>query len=311
MGILQSSIQLGTTVTEEAVTIVSCTHHAHHIQAHKYAQTRQKHTRAGEHVDVDLEQVENALRSMVNALKIKNCECVMSIPLSNTTFGFFEAPKGTAQKQARVLLKNHIYSRFSVPSREVCDKEWIVQRSQTKEPERLMFGYYALERSFLDSWKAVYARAGLRLTHVAADMPSIAYMLAEHEKQESTSVAASLKGIIEVGERSTLCAIGDKTGLSFMETLPWSMRDAYKKNDLSGLGNTLKIVTEKISQSIIWHLLAPDELLGALQQFFTHHLMFEVHHLKMFLEIPPRFRMSAYVKAVAAAGYPASHCFKI
>ena len=306
MGLLRSSIQLGSAVTDEAVTVVSCTHKAHHIQAHKYAQIRLKRAQTGEHADVDLEQVENALRSMVSALKIKNCECVMSISLSNTTFGFFEAPKGATQKQAHALLQKHIFSRFSVPARDVCDKEWVIPNSQEKD--RITFGYYALERSVLDSWKAVYARAGLRLARVAVDMPSIAHMLASQEKHENSSGAMPLKGIIEVGERSTVCAIAGKGGLLSMESLPWGMRDAYKKNDLSGLGDALNPVVATVQGTIMWHILAPDELLAPLKQFFIHHLQFEVSPFKMFMEIPPRFRMSAYVKASAAAGYPSGWC---
>lgn len=307
MGILRSSIQLGVAVTDEAVTVVSCTHKAHHIQAHKYAQIRLKRAETGEHADVDLEQVENALRSMVSALKIKNCECAISIPLASTTFGFFEAPKGQTRKQAHALLKKHVYSRFSVPPHEVRDKEWIIPNSQEKDCST--FGYYAVERSVLDSWKVACARAGLRLTRVAVDMPSIAYMLFLHEKHESSSVAAPLKGIIEVGERSTVCVIGGKDDLFFMGVLPWGMRDAYKKNDLSGLGEALAPVATKTRGVIMWHILAPDELLAPLKQFFIHHLQFEVSLFKMFMEIPPRFRVSAYVKASAAAGYPSKQCF--
>ncbi|HBW73788.1 MAG: hypothetical protein UX10_C0009G0017 [Candidatus Magasanikbacteria bacterium GW2011_GWA2_45_39] len=308
MGILRSSIQLGTAVTDEAVTVVSCTHHTHHLQAHKYAQIRLKRAQTGEHADVDLEQVEKALRSMASALKIKNCDCVMSVPLSNTTFGFFEAPKGVTQKQAHTLLKEHICSLFSVPAREVRFKEWAVQGSQTKENAREVFGYYALERSVLDSWKVVYARAGLRLVRIAVDMPSITYLLAEQEKHESSSSGAPLKGTIEVGERSTLCTIGGKEGLFSMETLPWGMRDAYKKNDLSGLGDALAPAAAMVHERVVWHIFAPNELLATIQQFFIHHLKFEISPLKMFMEIPPRFRVSAYVKASAAAGYPSKQC---
>lgn len=306
MGLLRSSIQLGVAVTDEAVTVVSCTHKAHHIQAHKYAQIRLKRAETGEHADVDLEQVENALHSMVSALKIKNCECAMSIPLASTICGFFEVPKGQTRKQALALLKKHVYGRFSVPPHEVRFKEWAIPNSQEKD--RFTFGYYAVERSVLDSWKAVYVRAGLRLAYAAVDMPSIAHMLVPQEKHDGSSGIAPFKGIVEVGERSTVCAIGGKEGLFFMGVLPWGMRDAYKKNDLSGLGGALVPVAAETRGAIMWHILAPDELLAPLKQFFIHHLQFEVSLFKMFMEIPPRFRVSAYVKASAAAGYPSGQC---
>lgn len=316
MGILGSSIKLGCAVTDEAVTVVACTHHTHHVQVHKYAEVRLKRLGAGEHTDIDGERVETALRKIVSALKIKHCECAISIPVVHTTYGFFTPPKKTNLKGARTLLRKDIQGHFTVSKNNVAHTEWRIPA--VNKDASSGFGYTALERSALHFWKALGMRVQLRFTHGVVDVPSMLTMLYAQEHAHESAHGQAGQGVIDVGDRSTFFAVSRRGVPIAMRALPWGLRDAYKKNDLSGLKETLSGAYERfvaehpvMPRDITWYVCAPNALLSVFQTFLKNYMRYTVSPLKMLFDIPPRVSATAYSKAITAAGYPRSSSFTI
>lgn len=313
MALFNSKNQLGCAITDEILTVVSCTQHKRSIEAHKYAQVKLKKNCAKERVDIDLEQVENALQKISKSLKIKNCACIMSLPIRQTSFGFFKTQEKAQISEAKKLLKKHIFSCFTVHPEAIRFKEWLIPHAGSNG--LFIFGYSAIERSIIDSWKQLFSRSGLYLRNLVIDTPSIFELLRQQEYSENSE---EIKAIIDVGELSTVCLVGSSLGVQRMDCLPWGLRDAYKKNNLSGLENLLQQTIADFfneyprkEKKITWYVSAPDELLKVFQQFLTSTFGQPVLSLGMIIEIPPRFRIATYMKAVAATSAPKMYSFKV